>query len=33
MLLTLVIKTYMCPGDLISANGVAIIKPPYIPEN
>ena len=28
VLLTLVIKTYMCPGDLISANGAAIIMPP-----
>ena len=28
VLLKLVIKTYMCPGDLISANSAAIIKPP-----
>ena len=28
VLLMLVIKTYMCPRDLISANGAAIIEPP-----
>ena len=28
VLITLVIKTYICTGDLISANGAAIIKQP-----
>ena len=28
VLLTLVIKIYMCPGDLSSANCAAMIKPP-----